>query len=828
MAKKTKLAGGANKARRHLAYPTLSAWPALPAPVAVHLDMATGQAGLRVPVKLMRKCGMHPERGVNVAIFEDRVIIRGDELGGAYRQAEHSKQLCLATSGISAAVASGNFAVVEGPDYLVLTTKAEALKMAGAAPVLERTPAHRIDNVPVPRFQADLDVAGLEILGWKDVNTINCVRGRKSRVAGVSGHLWWLAGFQCGDPLRFTRFGNSTVVEKCTPNEKHSTLGRSSGRDIPRHYFGAALLGTEGAERVRVIATPGKLIVTLLDTDVSARCTEATHQPSPPQPVAPVEPPEPLPVLDAASVVAVREKNYTVKDGRVVVTGDIWAKAGFRAQHPARLVRYANALAVEACDEAVMEFRVGTPSQPRPYRSLGLAKTGLAGAAQVKVVAAEGRLIVALPNLSFGRAPVAMKPAPERAPLTNFDRTGLATLTTKLCTVRSGGVRLGGPVCSPAGFTARQPVRVVPYADAVVVEACADADMQLRVRYSDCLPYVTVDLRDTVLADESRVQAYAGNGRIVVLKPTGGPGTFVVQDAAPATASMPFDSSELALPTARRCQVKAGRITLRGKLMAAAGLIANDPVRVRQYADALVIEACPEADMNFRLRRENGGLPVASVALAGTPLAEERHVLALAVKGRIVLAALDDGPLAERRMTEHAQAATPDSASPAEATPAPAPAPTEEPCHQVAVLSLDAASIQALEASAQRLEKEGARAFSKAEIAEVFTAVGQDTQTASACPPVEVRRYQVPAGKRLQMQGAWLNQFGFLAGAKYGVRADAGKVCVELGGEATWTVTNYSATASKLYVPAAILAALGAGEVTVLARNGLLELVPSA
>jgi len=754
---------------RHQGYLSLATWPTLAAPVAVHLDMATGQAALRVPIKLMRKCGMYPERGVNVATFQDRVLIRGNECGGVYRQLADSKQLMLGTTGISPAVATSNFAIVEGPDYLVLTTRAEALAMAAGATVVERRAHQRVDNVPVPHLDAELDPAGVEVLGWKDTNTINCVRGRKSRVASVSGHLWWLAGFQCGDALRFTRYLNATVVEKCAPGEQHSTLNnarpRAGANGIPRHFFGAALLNTRGVDQVRVIAAPGKLIVTQPQTDIGALCTEATFQANPPRPLAPPpEPLAPLPMLDVDSVAVLRSKKYAVRNNRLTITGDIWTKAGFTPQHPAKLVRYANAVAVEACDEAAMGFRIGTPSQRRPYRNLGLAGSVLADARQVQVVAAEGRLILAQSHVVFGAALVKPVQAPAPVALTSFDRAGLVVLKSKLCTLQSGQVRLSGLMCAPAEFAVHQPVRVVRHADAVVVEACDEANMDFRVKRKNGLPYLPLNLENTVLAAELRVRVHAAKGRIVLAKPKCGPLDAYTAREAHSSAVQAAQSAGLGVLKARHCLVKAGRIAVRGQLMVAAGLSANDPVRVLRYPDALVMEACAEADMNFRLKKENGGLPVASVVLAGTVLANEHRVLALAGKGRIVLAALESDALAERLASA---AAEPDTAE--VAVPAPEPAPGTEVC-----------------------------------------------------------RYQVPAGKRLQMQGRWLGEYGFKAGAKYGVRIADGKVYVELGGDATWTVTTYTATTSKLYVPAKSLESLGAAQVQVLAREGLLELVPIA
>ena len=744
-------------------YLLLTNWPELAAPRAVHLNMATRAPGVRVPVALMRKCGMYPERGVNIAVFGDRVLIRGNECGGRYLQEESSKQLILAVTGISPAVAKGNFAVVEGPDYLVLTTPDDALYLGAGAPTTTRTNPHRIDKVGLPQAGQALAASAVEILGWKDVTLGHSVRDRSSRLANVSGHLWWLAGFACGDALRFTKHANATVVQRCAESEMHSTLKMLGHRQIPRHYFGAALIDLHNVDAVRVIASPGKLIVTRPDSDIAARCTPETHQVAPPRPVSATqaaEPTVPLVELDTASIIAVRAKRYPVAKGRLTVSGAIWDAAGFTRLQPAKLVQYENALAVIPCAEDDMDFRIGTPSQRNLYRNLGLRGTALQGATAVQVVAATGRLILAYPDAKFGTAPVKqVKPQPTL--LEKLDRAGLTVLQTKLYTLQSGWVNLGRPVCGPAGFVAGQPIRVVRHSDAVVVEGCTEAEMTDRVKRRNGEPHVSVKLDETVLADELRVQAQAALGRIVLVKPKCGPlgdRTIPVREQADVpAASGTFEGATRGVLKARRCRVKANRIALRGALMAAAGFSPNDPVRILRYADAVVLESCSKADMDGLVRKESGGNPVVSVALAGSALENKAQVLALAARGRIVLVLTDDALGPESSMgSEPAQAEEP----------VPAPAPLTEVC-----------------------------------------------------------RYQVPTGKRLQMQGRWLNQFDFVAGAKYEVRADGDKVVVELCAAAKSTVTAHSATTSKLYVPASSLAAMASKEVQVRAREGFIELV---
>jgi hypothetical protein len=86
----------------------------------------------------------------------------------------------------------------------------------------------------------------------------------------------------------------------------------------------------------------------------------------------------------------------------------------------------------------------------------------------------------------------------------------------------------------------------------------------------------------------------------------------------------------------------------------------------------------------------------------------------------------------------------------------------------------------------------------------------------------------VPVGRRLQIQGKWLSQFGFKPGANFVIRKCDGELHLELCSEHCWTVTEHSPGSSKLYVPAPILETLNTEKVRVLGREGLLKLVPFA
>lgn len=87
--------------------------------------------------------------------------------------------------------------------------------------------------------------------------------------------------------------------------------------------------------------------------------------------------------------------------------------------------------------------------------------------------------------------------------------------------------------------------------------------------------------------------------------------------------------------------------------------------------------------------------------------------------------------------------------------------------------------------------------------------------------------YPMPNGTRLQMQGKWLQDCGFLPGKRYNVTLASGLIRVTQVDEGAAQVTKYSETASKLYVPAKLLKVFHTPHIAVDAREGELTLWPS-
>ncbi|MBU9199908.1 hypothetical protein KTD31_00645 [Burkholderia multivorans] len=401
------MAGAAVRGGKNLVtYPRLRDWPVLAPAVAVHVnvDKPGRQLGFRIPVKLMRKCGMHPELGVNVAVLNDRVVIWGDERGGMYRQDQESKQFTLTRTGVGPRLTQANYAIVEGPDYLIVTTRKIAMATAGGVPVY--CPSwDRLTEQSLARVDGDLDLASLRVLSWQDVSLFHPNVRSKSGVASVAGRQWCRAGLFTGDPVRFTRYNNATVVERCDPSEKHSILsGTAAG--YPRHFVGATLFDTHLTDRIRVIATPNRLIFTMPDSELGKLCEKSKQNNAAyasKQTCSVLPPVASKCKLPMHNLHVLAIKDYHTPESRLNIYGRIWTAAGFERNQPARFVEYADALVIEPCSVTNMDFRLGSPSQELPYRDISLRNTVLSRAGRVRVLVAEGRLILTTRNSDVGR-----------------------------------------------------------------------------------------------------------------------------------------------------------------------------------------------------------------------------------------------------------------------------------------------------------------------------------------------------------------------------------------------------------------------------------------
>jgi hypothetical protein len=409
-----------------LGYPALRHWPELAPAIAVHTNLGLKRqwARLRVPVKLMREAGMHPERGVQVATHGNRVLIWGDARGGQFQQCAESKGFPLVRNyGVPKRITNRTMALVQGPDYLIVTTMTDALKLAAQVEVHEHEMWRRMGLGIVSALKNELCPNGIDVRGWSDFTLCLTRPGAVSRTASVAGPVWWLAGFVAGDAIRFTRYRNATVVEKCTEDARHSVLVKDGNSERPRHYVGSLLCDIANADKIRAIALPGRLILTTPETNIGRLCdgtpqrltlkelllsnSQDARQDMPATPLAQptidldnerrplVGNASPLSVFAPGEARPATWKAMTVLDGHLNVYGRIWSLAGFAIGDAAHLVEYHNALVAEKCDAAsAASFRVGSPSQDSPYHDFSLKQTLLRDAPLLRVIALPGRLVL--------------------------------------------------------------------------------------------------------------------------------------------------------------------------------------------------------------------------------------------------------------------------------------------------------------------------------------------------------------------------------------------------------------------------------------------------
>lgn len=541
--------------RRHRAvdYPVLTSWPSLSLgqPTGVYLEVPVNPSwnGLRVPVKLLRKCGLKPENGVSVSVQGDRVLLRALRTGYLIYQKEESKQFELPRAGLSAGVMGDHLGIVMGEGYLVLTSSEDAIRLAGDAPRLgtDAFDWQRVDGSSVPVLDESIDPAGLEVLGWKDVQLRPSNRARQnSRVANVSGHLWWQAGFKAGTLVKFTRYRNGTMVEEAAPGDNHSVVATST-RYIPRHFFGVSLMDVGTAPAIRVIATKGKLIVTRLDSDLAQACDTGTHQRLRPTELKPLyeKPAKIWPEFDTEGLTVRAWKDFAIRNGSILIGSQFCALAGITLPIAVEMTTFNGVVDVRASTDTKAKVRGDERI------NVGLTRAGMGKESKVRVFVCEGRLLVTKidgPLDAFSteenrkilkkdlvpkRVPRVKTPKPlvrKLTPKTKLRRRrrvrdaqgpflveGLNILTWRDYQVRDQRVGLRGAIWSVAGFTHQHPARLHYFDNAVSIDECDEKVKTITIgTESTERLYRDVPLARTVLEDEQVIRAVFTAGRVIL------------------------------------------------------------------------------------------------------------------------------------------------------------------------------------------------------------------------------------------------------------------------------------------------------------------------
>ncbi|RQR65443.1 hypothetical protein DIE18_03040 [Burkholderia sp. Bp9125] len=358
-------------------------------------------------------------------------------------------------------------AIVQGPDYLIVTTMPDALKLAGQAEVREHETWRRMGLGTVPVLDKKLSPEGIEIRGWTDFTLCLTRQGAVSRTASVSGAVWWLAGFVVGDAIRFTRYRNATVVDKSAMDNRHSVLVKERSSARPRHYVGNQLCDITHADKIRAIALRGRLILTTPGTDIGRLCEGIPQRltlkelllreahglqgidiADKPRQLVEIEDSVSIPAMFApGDAHPVTWKTRTVVDRYVNVYGRIWSLAGFAIGDTARVVEYGNALVAEKCDAAEARFRVGSPSHRSPYHVFSLKRTRLSDAPALRVLAFPGRIVLTRENSDLAALCDGLEQMPE-------DRVGVESL------LQQHGLPVGGTRSRNPTTTNKKPAAI--------------------------------------------------------------------------------------------------------------------------------------------------------------------------------------------------------------------------------------------------------------------------------------------------------------------------------------------------------------------------------
>ena len=149
---KTTIALQAVSKAKAIAYPKLTQWPALSEPVAV-ITRRGGYVGApMLPQRVLHAAGLSHETGLSLAVKGGRLLVTAGTNNYDLMTVDPSKRARLRVKkGLPAVVRNGDFAMVYGTGYVILTSSSDALKLAPRAARTESTLQHgRMPNSALP------------------------------------------------------------------------------------------------------------------------------------------------------------------------------------------------------------------------------------------------------------------------------------------------------------------------------------------------------------------------------------------------------------------------------------------------------------------------------------------------------------------------------------------------------------------------------------------------------------------------------------------------------------------------------------------------------
>ncbi|KWU19099.1 hypothetical protein AS149_12695 [Burkholderia cenocepacia] len=237
----------------------LARWPALSAPVAVHLNVnSTKPLAFTLPGKLLREAGLDGRQGVHIAVYKGRGLVWSDGKEGPYKTGPDG-QFRLKHTGMDAAVTGSNFTVILGKGYLILTTKSMADKLAPNVPRVETKFKRRLDTSEILSTRTNLSIDKADIIAWKDIPDYHPNPRSPNRAFKLAGSVCRHGGFSPGDSVRIFKYENAAVVEKAGPELAHARFRaiNKRGKSNPALSIGPRVYAS-AAGIMRVIALKGQ------------------------------------------------------------------------------------------------------------------------------------------------------------------------------------------------------------------------------------------------------------------------------------------------------------------------------------------------------------------------------------------------------------------------------------------------------------------------------------------------------------------------------------------------------------------------------------------
>lgn len=257
-------------------YPSLYRWPDLKPALTIHLGL--GKFSPRMPLGLMREWGFNPTQGMNIFDFEGKLLIRNASESALYRVRPYT-QFMVRKSAVKD-IEMKDFAVIQGPDYVVVASEEVARSMAPEAEIMVHQDWVRINPGFAEMSDEEYTLDAPFVLARADSRVYQTNAKRVSPIATLTTSSLDLAGLATGTPVRVKRFQNASVIERCAIEESHFTI-RSKAKRLktirecpPSQYIGPSIFDVHDVEAIRFIAFPGRIVITDAKSELAQRMLE--------------------------------------------------------------------------------------------------------------------------------------------------------------------------------------------------------------------------------------------------------------------------------------------------------------------------------------------------------------------------------------------------------------------------------------------------------------------------------------------------------------------------------------------------------------------------